>query len=62
MRSYADSGFAHHGAVLVAPNAYPRDRANRAATLGRMVTALGVLLADRPTEAADSFVSWLRDP
>jgi hypothetical protein len=60
--AYAAAGRAHHGLVLVAASAYARDRANREATLGRMVTALDALLTGHPGEDAGSLVTWLRDP
>jgi len=47
----------HHGLVLVDPRTFPR---GSAATLGRMVTALEALLADRST--ADSGSVWFLDP
>jgi Domain of unknown function (DUF5615) len=49
-------GQAHHGLVLVDPARYPRGE-NR--TIGRLVTALGHLLSERPGEQADSRRDWL---
>lgn len=62
VRGYAAAGRAHHGLVLVAASAYPRDRVNRDATFGRLVSALDALLGDHPGEDAGGFVTWLRDP
>lgn len=56
---YAAEGVAHFGLILVPPSAYPRDRANRNATLGRLVNALDSLAQARPGEDEDSFVHWL---
>lgn len=46
---------------LVASSAYPRDRANTDATIGRVVRALDALLTARPGPS-DSLLVWLGDP
>lgn len=58
-QDYAATGTPHHGLVLVAPRALPRDRANVAATLGGMVTALDALLERDPDTSGGSWVTWL---
>lgn len=47
---------AHHGIVFVNPSKYPRGDAR---TIGRMVTALGDLLAGHPADDATSVRHWL---
>lgn len=47
---------AHHGIVFVNPVKYPRGDTR---TIGRMVTALGDLLARHPTDCATSLRHWL---
>ena len=62
VRRYALEGTDHHGLVLVAPTAYPRDRANKDRTIGRMVTALDALHKSRSGISSDSFITWLTHP
>ena len=62
VRRYASVNRHHHGLVLVAPSGYPRDRAHRDVTFGRLVTALDAMLRAKPDVAADPLVCWLTDP
>ncbi len=59
VQEHVATGTPHHGLVLVAPSAFPRDRANVAATLGAMVTALDALLEQDPDTSGDAWVIWL---
>jgi hypothetical protein len=53
---YDQRGQAHHGLVLVPPGSYPHGRAG---TIGRMVTELDMLLAERPEATPTSMRHWL---
>ena len=53
---YDQRGQAHHGLVLVPPGSYPLGRAG---TIGRMVTELDMLLAERPEATPTSMRHWL---
>lgn len=59
VQDYAAAGTAHHGLVLVAPSAYPRDRAHKEATLGALVTALDALLRQDPDTSSGAWTTWL---
>lgn len=58
-QDHAATGTPHHGLVLVAPSAFRRDRANVAAALGAMVTALDALLEQDPDTSGGAWVTWL---
>lgn len=59
VQAHAGAAVPHHGLVLVSSRARPRDRANVAATLGAMVTALDLLLKQDPDTSGGSWVTWL---
>jgi hypothetical protein len=59
VQSYAAARTAHHGLVLVAPSAYPRDRAHKEVTLGALVTALDTLLQQDPDTSSGAWTTWL---
>lgn len=59
VQSYAAARTAHHGLVLVAPSAYPRDRAHKEVTLGALVTALYTLLQQDPDTSSGAWTTWL---
>jgi hypothetical protein len=50
------SGRSHHGVVLIDPIKYPRGERR---TIGRLVTALGRLMDQRPADNAESRRDWL---
>ena len=58
-RTWARIGRPHSGLVLVARSSFPRDRANFAATLGALVTALDALLEQDPDTSGGAWATWL---
>lgn len=54
-----EAGSAHGGIVFVPRNSFPRDRANIAATLGALGTALDALLQHDPDTSGGAWTTWL---
>lgn len=58
-RGFAAAGTPHGGIFFVPRNSFPRDRANIAAIMGALVTALEALVRQDPDTSTGAWATWL---